>query len=129
MKKVFSLVKEVFEIVRVKVAPVAARYNVHLRARIMSRSEDVIAEVLDVSESGCFALLDHQIEVGSLVGIDFRYGNFKVHAVAVVVRNTKRPSGCGFMFVAATRAERQAIRGLIRRLEGDSLRNSSKQAA
>ncbi len=129
MKKVVTLFLEIFEIVRVKWAPVAARYNVDLTARILNKSEDFVARILDISETGCFASVDHKMEVGSLVGLDFKYNNMKVHAVAIVVRNTKVPVGSGFMFVASTKNERQAIRNLIRRLETDSGRVASKQAA
>jgi hypothetical protein len=48
--------------------------------------------------------------------------------VGIVVRNTKSPAGCGFMFVAGTRVEKQAIRNLIRRLEQDSTKNASKNS-
>lgn len=118
-----------FELVRVKWAPVAARYNVDLTARILSRSEDFVAQILDISETGCFACVDHKMEVGALVGLDFRYSFLKVHAVAIVVRNTKNPAGCGFMFVASTKAERQAIRSLIRRLETDTSKAAMKKEA
>lgn len=129
MKKAIQLFFEVVEIVRVKLVPIAARYTVDLSARILSKSEDITAKISDISESGCFACVQHKIEIGSLVGIDFKYQNMKVHAVAIVVRNTKVPAGCGFMFVASTRHERQAIRNLIRKLEQDSVQNTTKQAA
>ena len=115
--------------VRVKWAPIAARYNVDLTARVLSKSDDFIARILDISETGCFAAVDHKMEVGSLVGLDFKYNFLKVHAVAIVVRNTKKPTGCGFMFVASTKAERQAIRSLIRRLETDTSKSMEKKAA
>ncbi len=129
MGKIVSLFLEIFELVRVKWVPIAARYNVDLRARITSKSEDFIARILDISESGCFACVDHNIEVGSLVGIDFQYRSTNVHSVAIVVRNTKTPEGCGFMFVAATSVERQGLRNLIRKLEQDSAKSTKKQAA
>lgn len=129
MSKVVGLFLEIFEVIRVKIAPVAARYNVDLTARVLGKSEDFTARILDISESGCFAAVDHKLEVGTLVGIDFKYLSLRVHAVAVVVRNTKAPVGCGFSFVAATKAERQAIRNLIRKLEVDTVRNTEKQAA
>lgn len=129
MSKVVRLFLEMIDYVRVKIAPIAARYNVDLRARILSRSDDMTVRILDISESGCFASTDNRLEIGSLVGIDFKYHNLHVHAVAIVIRNTKNPLGSGFMFVAATRAERQAIRNLIRRLEQDSARSGDQQVA
>jgi hypothetical protein len=129
VKKVVTLFLEMFELVRVKWAPIAARYNVDLTARVLSRSEDFVAHILDISETGCFASVDHKMEVGSLVGLDFKYSFLKVHAVAIVVRNTKNPAGCGFMFVASTKAERLAIRSLIRRLESDTSKQIKKEAA
>ncbi len=129
MKKVVNLVLDIFEVVRVKFAPIAARYNVDLRARIASKNEDFVARILDISESGCFASVDHEVVIGSLVGVDFKYQTMKVHAVGIVVRNTKNPAGCGLMFVATTKTEKQAIRNLIRRLEEDSNKVVTKQAA
>jgi hypothetical protein len=122
MKKVMGLFLEMLDVVRTTWAPVAARYNVDLTARIAGKSEDFTARILDISESGCFAAVDHKLEVGTLVGVDFKYTTLRVHAVAVVVRNTKKPAGCGFMFVASTRGERNAIRNLIRKVEADEHR-------
>jgi len=129
MNQVLRLFLEIFDSLRIRWMPIAGRYNVDLTARILGKSEDCVARIVDISESGCFASLDHHIQIGSLVGLDFKYQSMKVHAVAVVVRNTRSPVGSGFMFVASTKSERQAIRNLIRRLEADSVKNSIKQAA
>jgi len=93
------------------------RYNVELHAKIRGRKEDVQVKVLDISETGFFAEHESSLGIGTIFGVDIYFQKSKIHAVGMVVRNSKNPQGVGFMFLASTRSEKAAVKQLIQALE------------
>jgi hypothetical protein len=99
----------------------SARYNVDLHANIRGRKEDLKVRLLDISETGFFVEHPEKLAVGSIFGVDIYFQKSKIHAVGMVVRNSVRPAGVGFTFLAATRSEKSAVKQLIQALEAAAM--------
>ncbi|MGE3974873.1 MAG: PilZ domain-containing protein [Bdellovibrionales bacterium] len=93
------------------------RYSVDLKAQIRGRKADMKVRILDISETGFFAEHEDNIAIGSIFGVDIIFQTTKIHTVGMVVRNSKAPQGVGFMFLAATRSEKSAVKQLVLALE------------
>jgi len=96
---------------------IAKRYQTQVKAKIVSKSYNLTGLIMNISESGCFVQNISHVPLGEIMGMDLEFQGQKLHAIALVVRQSRHPMGIGFMFLAATKEEKKSIRRLVERID------------
>lgn len=95
----------------------ASRYSVDLTAQFELAGKSFSSQILDLSESGCFANVKAGYALGDKVKISAEVGGVLFSASGQVVRVSKNPEGIGFQFVYMGWADKRAIKRIIRHLK------------
>lgn len=90
------------------------RYRVNLQAEFVIDGDTRKAQILDVSLSGCYAVLDTRVSAGDPVTVELRLMDHHVRVLATVIwENREHPGTYGVMFTEVDRPTRQALKKMI----------------
>lgn len=94
-----------------------SRYRVNLQADFIIDGDSRKAQLLDLSLSGCYAILDTRVSAGDVVNVEVRLMDYKVKTLARVIwENKDHPGAYGVMFTDLDRQTKKDLRQVIQYL-------------
>jgi hypothetical protein len=94
-----------------------ARFRVNLQADFMIDGDSRKAQLLDLSLSGCYALLDSKVAPGDVVTVEIRLMDHKIRTLAKVIwENREHPGSYGVMFTDLDRETKKELKFIIQSL-------------
>lgn len=94
-----------------------SRYRVNLQAEFMIDGDARKAQLLDLSMSGCYAVVDSKVAPGDVVTVEIRLMDFKVRTLARVIwENREHPGSYGVMFTDLEKETRKELKKIIQYL-------------
>jgi hypothetical protein len=94
-----------------------SRLRVDLSATFTIGDKKVTAQILDVSESGCFVNLEAPNVVrGQMLNVGMSYEHYYFESSARVIRHSASPKGVGLKFEEMSQPNKREIKRLIKNL-------------
>jgi c-di-GMP-binding flagellar brake protein YcgR len=110
------------------------RYGIDIAVDILRNAGALSAQLLDISESGCFLTTDHKLRVGRTYSLHIRCMQLKAAVSGKVMRTAAAygagtTTGYGMMFVGMNEEHKRQLYALVATLERGGLRNAVREGA
>ena len=94
-----------------------ARHQVDFKVTLTVGDKKIEAQVLDISESGCFVhWLNPQVVRGQVLSLGLSFEHYFFESPVKVIRHSTQPQGVGLKFQDTSKFNRREIRRLIKTL-------------
>ena len=93
----------------------AKRHKVELTSTVFIVSDKQKAQILDISETGCFVNMEQpKVNQGQVFKMSVEFEHFYFESNVRVIRHSVNPRGIGLMFIETNRGNRRELHRLIK---------------